>query len=191
MYFIPANASQWPVPVKDTLDIKLLQEATTEGYDVDGKRVKNSPFVGVIRSKGFCWFAPSKWAGANEDAWRHDTANYWSHAGKHFSITSAGKWWGSIPKARMKEMLSKNEKECDRILSEDFVSDEFGDRRQEIVFIGTNLNEDDITKQLNECLLTPEELETYRYKLRNYLDTIMTTSAKGLFDVGGYDNTDV
>jgi G3E family GTPase len=145
----------------------------------------------VLRSKGFCWFAPSKWNGANEDAWRHDTANYWSHAGKHFSITSAGKWWSSIPKARMKEMLSKNEKECDRILSEDFVSEEFGDRRQEIVFIGTNLNEDDITKQLNECLLTPEELETYRYKQRNYFDTIISTSAKGLFDVGGYDNTDV
>lgn len=179
------------MPVKDTLDIKLLQEATTEGYDVDGKRVKNSPFVGVIRSKGFCWFAPSKWAGANEDAWRHDTANYWSHAGKHFSITSAGKWWGSIPKARMKEMLSKNEKECDRILSEDFVSVEFGDRRQEIVFIGTNLNEEDITNQLNECLLTPKELDTYRQKLRNYLDTVVSTSASGLFNVGSIDHTDI
>jgi hypothetical protein len=177
--------------VKDTLDIKLLQEATTEGYDVDGQRLKNSPFVGVIRSKGFCWFAPSKWNGANEDAWRHDTANYWSHAGKHFSITSAGKWWGSISQEGMKQILKENVVEYERILREDFASTEFKDRRQEIVFIGTNLNEEDITNQLNECLLTPKELDTYRQRLQNYLNTILNTSSSGLFDVGSIDHTDI
>jgi G3E family GTPase len=183
--------NQWPVPVKDTLDIKLLQEAQQDGYDVDGFRIKDSPFVGVIRSKGFCWFAPEKWSGANEDAWRHDTANYWSHAGKHFSITSAGKWWGSIPKDKMKQMMGGNLKEYERALREDFVSEEFGDRRQEIVFIGTNLNDDDIAARLNECLLTPKELDKYRQSLGNYLATIMTTSASGLFDVGSIDHTDL
>lgn len=107
--------NKWPVPVKDTLDLKLLQEAQEDGYDVDGKHLKDSPFVGVIRSKGFCWFAPSKWNGANEDAYRHDTANYWSHAGKHFSISSAGKFWGAISKKQMKSMLSENLAEYDRV----------------------------------------------------------------------------
>jgi G3E family GTPase len=183
--------NKWPIPRKDTLDIKLLQEAAEDGYDVDGVRLKDSPFVGVIRSKGFCWFSPVKWNGANEDAWRHDTANYWSHAGKQFSISSAGKWWASISKQQMKQMLSENSNEYERILRDDFVSDEFGDRRQEIVFIGTNIDEDKITAQLSDCLLTPKEQDTYRQKLGNYMATILTTPTNGLFDVGAIDHTDL
>ena len=79
--------NQWPVPIKDTLDIAVLQDATTAFPETDAE----SPFVGVIRSKGFCWFAPQKWTGAGQDAWRHDTAMYWSHAGRHFGISAAGK----------------------------------------------------------------------------------------------------
>jgi len=179
--------NKWPIPVKDTLDIGLLQDAENEGYQV-GKG--NSPFAGVLRSKGFCWFAPSKWSGANEDAWRHDTAMYWSHAGKHFSVTAAGKWWGTITKDQMQKYFTDNVEEYDRILREDFVSDEFGDRRQEIVFIGTNLDEDKITKTLNDCLLGEKDMTKYRQKLQNYLDTITTTTSGSLFDVGTIDHLD-
>ncbi len=77
---------QWPVPIKDELDLSILREAQEEGYEIQGRLEKGSPFVGVLRSKGFCWFAPTKWSGANEDAWRHDTAMYWSHAGKRFVV---------------------------------------------------------------------------------------------------------
>jgi len=183
--------NRWPVPIKDTLDIGLLQEAQKEGYEIGGKVSRDdSPFVGVLRSKGFCWFAPSKWSGANEDAWRHDTAMYWSHAGKHFSITTAGKWWGTISKDQMKQYFVDNVEEYDRIIREDFVSDEFGDRRQEIVFIGTNLDEGKIRSALDGCLLTESEMEKYRQKLRNYLDTVATTSGS-LFDIGKIDHIDV
>ena len=66
-----ALLNTWPVPVKDTLDI----ETFADGFDLDDGLIKqDSPFVGVLRSKGFCWMAPSKWNGPNDDAYRHDTA---------------------------------------------------------------------------------------------------------------------
>ena len=70
--------NQWPVPIKEELDLIQLNKAVREGYDisevqvnnVDEKNVKN-PFIGVLRSKGFCWLAPSKWNGSENDTWRH------------------------------------------------------------------------------------------------------------------------
>ncbi|GKY92633.1 hypothetical protein MPSEU_000233400 [Mayamaea pseudoterrestris] len=175
--------SKWPVPIKDTLDLGLIQEAQSDGYSLGGEHVDaDSPFLGVLRSKGFSWFAPSKWSGANDDAWRHETAMYWSHAGKHFSISSAGKWWATVPKAQIKDLFVDNMDEYERILRDDFVSEEFGDRRQEIVFIGTGINEDKITKALNDCLLCDSELTTYRQRLQNYMSTVFTTGgSSGLF----------
>lgn len=158
--------NSWPVPLKDNLDFGLLQRASSDGFSADGKTlVTGNPFVGVLRSKGFCWLAPIDWTGPDDDAWRHDAAMYWSHAGKHFSIDSAGSWWGSISREEMKSLfVGEAEKEYERIIREDFVSEEFSDRRQEIVFIGTNINEDDIRKELDSCLLTDDELDLYREK---------------------------
>ena len=183
--------NKWPVPVKDTLDLQLLRDAQTDGFEVGGQvqTESESPFVGALRSKGFCWFAPNKWSGANDDAWRHDTAMFWSHAGKGFAISSAGKWWGTLDREQMKKYFVLNMKEYDRILKEDFVTEEFGDRRNELVFIGVNLDEKRITDTLNECLLTEEEMDKYRQQLRNYRDTTITTSG-GLFDVGGVEHAD-
>jgi G3E family GTPase len=162
--------------------------------DVDDA-VENKAFRGVLRSKGFCWMSPTKWSNsAGNDVWRHDTAMYWSHAGKHFGITSAGKWWGTLTKEKMKPYFANNMKEYDRIMSEDWVSEEFGDRRQEIVFIGTKLNESDIRAALDECLCTSEEMEIYRAQVRNILGASLSTAKSGggpsLFDVGGMDHID-
>jgi len=153
--------NQWPVPIKEDLNIEVLETPKAvyqfqEGLDSD------SPFIGVLRSKGFCWMAPTKWTGLAEDTWRHETANYWSHAGKHFGIQTAGKWWATLPKDRMKGYFEGNMKEYDRILREDWASEEFGDRRQEIVFIGASIDQKAITDALNECLLTDEEMAVYR-----------------------------
>jgi G3E family GTPase len=183
--------NKWPVPIKDDLDLSLLKEAQKEGYSIQGQE-ENSPFVGVLRSKGFCWFAPTKWSGQGEDVWRHDTAMYWSHAGKHFGISSAGKWWGTIGKEQMKKYFKDNMDEYNRIVKEDFVSEEFGDRRQEIVFIGVNLDEEEITHALDNCLLTEKGLERYRQELKNFEMTVLTSpgAEPSLFDVGGTDHLD-
>jgi len=68
---------QWPIPIKDELDLSLLKDAAASGYSVAGKSDEKSPFIGVLRSKGFAWFAPTAWEGLLEDAWRHNTAMYW------------------------------------------------------------------------------------------------------------------
>jgi G3E family GTPase len=165
-----AVLQNWPVPIKEELDLGQLAQAADEGYDVDGiKAAENSPFVGVLRSKGFCWMSPTKWNGPSDDIWRHDAGMYWSHAGKHFSVSNSGKWWDTISKEEMKTYFDDNMKEYDRILKEDFVTEEFGDRRQEIVFIGASINQEEITTTLNECLVTDEELENYRKELKKIL----------------------
>ena len=164
---------QWPVPIKDELDLSLLKDAATSGYSVAGKTDEKSPFVGVLRSKGFCWFAPTAWEGLLQDAWRHDTAMYWSHAGKHIGIQEAGRWWASVDEERMREFFVTNPTECDRILAQDFVSEEFGDRRQEIVFIGVDLDQTAIETALDECLLTDEEMEAYRAEVKKLEEAIV------------------
>jgi G3E family GTPase len=126
---------------------------------------QESPFEGVLRSKGFCWFAPTAWDGLLADPLRHDTAMYWSHAGKHMGIQEAGRWWGSLDEKVMRDFFQDNQSEYQRILSEDFVTDEFGDRRQEIVFIGVDLDQQKITQALNDCLLTEEDMGDYRQQV--------------------------
>jgi len=155
----------WPIPVKDALDISLLDVEQNEG-ETDPERVAASkhPFAGVLRSKGFCWLAPQKWSGSNNDAFRHNTAMYWSHAGKHMGIGVAGRWWASVPEEDLWGKIRKDELE--RIFRDEYVSEEWGDRRQEVVFIGTNMDEAAITRALDYCLLTESQMKVYakRYK---------------------------
>lgn len=180
----------WPVPIKEDLEgLEHFSPTTVDSEDIG----RDSPFFGVLRSKGFCWLAPTSWS-QNGDAWRHDTAMYWSHAGKHFGITTAGKWWATLDRSKMKEFFRDDPKEFERIRTEDFVSEQWGDRRQEIVFIGANINEEEITKALDDCLLGEVGMRRYSEQLTNYLNTMMNAPSNkpsGLFDVGNYDNMDV
>ena len=185
-----ALLNRWPIPIKDSLDFGLVMGLGED--DVDDA-VENKAFVGVLRSKGFCWMAPTKWSNsAGNDVWRHDTAMYWSHAGKHFGITSAGKWWGCLTKEQIKPYFANNVKEYDRIMAEDWVSEEWGDRRQELVFIGMKLDEAEIRAALDACLCTADEMEVYRAQVRNILEASFSSVKGGpsLFDVGGMDHID-
>ena len=65
----------------------------------------------------------------------------------------------------MKDFFSQKPNEYQRILQDDFITKEFGDRRQEIVFIGIQLLENEITMALNDCLLTENEMIVYRSEL--------------------------
>ena len=158
----------WPIPIKE--DLEGLEHFSSEAAKDDEEDVgRESPFFGVLRSKGFCWLEPTAWDPEEGDVWRHDTAFYWSHAGKHFGITTAGKWWDTLEEAKMKKYFREDPEEYERIRSEDFVTEQWGDRRQEIVFIGANIDEERIKAALDDCLLGDKGMEVYSQRLNNYL----------------------
>ncbi len=95
----------------------------------------------VLRSKGFFWLAT-----------RMDIAGLWSQAGGSAQYKANGYWWVSLDEANWPE----GEETRNNIRSR--ISGEFGDRRQEMVFIGVNMDETAIRADLDKCLLTDEEM---------------------------------
>lgn len=97
----------------------------------------NGDTSGVIRSKGLYWL---------DDDW--DSVYEYSQAGINSSYnTKLGLWWASAPK----ELLPTDAESIKRISSK--MVEKIGDRRQELVFIGVNMNKTAIEEQLNNCLI--------------------------------------
>lgn len=89
----------------------------------------------VIRAKGVCYFSANT-----------DMSYLFEQAGVQKKITEAGQWYATAP----------DEELCQIILAEpDLARDwdeTYGDRMQKIVFIGQNLDKEQITKDLDYCL---------------------------------------
>lgn len=105
----------------------------------------------VIRSKGIFWLAS-----------RPDNAILWSQAGGSSKAEIYGRWWASVPfkqRAQNPAYLQDQEhiqKKWDK---------QWGDRLNEVVIIGQNLHEKNITTALNKCLLNTEEIELFQNKM--------------------------
>tara|TARA_B100001121_G_scaffold157822_1_gene138070 strand:+ start:1190 stop:2404 length:1215 start_codon:yes stop_codon:yes gene_type:complete len=96
----------------------------------------------LIRSKGFFWLGS-----------RLDYAGQWSQAGGIARYGFAGKFWKSV---------SKNEWPTEPEYLESIKKiwvEPFGDMRQELVFIGQNLDKTAMIDALNDCLVTEEDLD--------------------------------
>ncbi|KAL4855709.1 COBW domain-containing protein [Chlorella vulgaris] len=114
-----------------------------------------SPIKTVLRSKGFMWIANS-----------HTTAFYWSHAGQHFEIRDEGEWWVAVPESDWPEAEAQR-----RVVLADFdAAGDYGDRRQEIVFIGASMDRPAIELQLDSALLSDTEMEQYRSNYAKHPD---------------------
>tara|TARA_A100001037_G_scaffold235402_1_gene214252 strand:- start:1179 stop:2390 length:1212 start_codon:yes stop_codon:yes gene_type:complete len=95
----------------------------------------------LIRSKGYFWLAT-----------RPQFAGQWSQAGGIARYGFAGMFWKAVPKKdwpKDEEYLSS--------IKEQWV-EPFGDMRQELVFIGQGLDQEKMIQNLNECLLSEEEV---------------------------------
>ena len=95
----------------------------------------------LLRSKGFFWLAS-----------RHAMAGSWSQAGGIMHHAAAGRWWADVPTQQWPD---------DPLILKEIKHDwaePFGDRRQELVFIGQQLDEPTLRAELDACLLTDVEL---------------------------------
>jgi len=95
----------------------------------------------LIRSKGYFWLAT-----------RPEFAGHWSQAGGIARHGFAGMFWKAVP---------ENQWPQDPEYRESIMAswkEPFGDMRQELVFIGQNLNRDAICSQLDACLLDDQQL---------------------------------
>ena len=95
----------------------------------------------MLRSKGFFWIAT-----------RHDEGISWSLAGSIARISPAGSWFAATP-VRMRP----EGPEIDAYLQE-YWEEPYGDRRQELVFIGIQMAKEALIADLQAALLTDAEL---------------------------------
>jgi G3E family GTPase len=104
----------------------------------------------IIRSKGLFWLSS-----------RPDQALVWSQAGGSLKADSAGVWWSSMPYDKRIQFLPfiENQKHIESGWDKDF-----GDRKNEIVFIGQDMEQDEIIAELDACLCTEEEIASKKWK---------------------------
>lgn len=102
----------------------------------------------VIRSKGIFWLAS-----------KPDHAVLWSQAGGSSRAEVYGRWWASVP-------------EEERLRRRDFLRDkqsimakwdgQWGDRLNELVIIGKEMDHAVVRQRLERCLLQPEEVAVWK-----------------------------
>jgi len=101
----------------------------------------HTDWEGLLRSKGHFWLAS-----------RHDMIGMWSQAGGSAEYRPVGYWWAAAPKSRWPD----DDEVWKSIMKE--WEEPFGDRRQQLVYIGQNLPKEEIIEALQECLLSDEEM---------------------------------
>ena len=102
----------------------------------------------IIRSKGLFWIAS-----------RSSQALVWSSAGGSVKADPAGVWWDSMP---FNERINYSSFVNNQDEIESGWDADFGDRKTELVFIGKILDVKSITNVLESCLLSEDELITWR-----------------------------
>ena len=91
---------------------------------------------GVLRSKGFFWVAAD-----------HRVAYEWAQAGGVSSVNPAGMWWAAVPSQYWEHP------EGQRPDQQPNWDPRYGDRAQQLVFIGQGMDEATMRGRLDACLL--------------------------------------
>ncbi|KAB7727343.1 GTP-binding protein [Rudanella paleaurantiibacter] len=100
--------------------------------------------AGIIRSKGLFWLAS-----------RPNEALNFSQAGGSLRAERAGVWWASMP---FQERIRYGSFLDNRDQIERRWHKRFGDRQNELVIIGQDLNEPQIRAELDQCLCSEPEI---------------------------------
>ena len=94
----------------------------------------------IIRAKGLCYF---------ED--EYDMSYIFEQAGSQKQLTQFGRWYATMPEEELEKLFDEEPG-----LALDWDA-KYGDRMQKLVFIGQNLDKDDLTKALDFCLAEEKE----------------------------------
>ena len=116
--------------------------------------ILNGNLPGVIRAKGHFWISS-----------RPDWVAEFSLAGALSTVSPLGTWWASIPEER------RPDHESARTYMQAHWQEPWGDRRQELVFIGAGIDWPQIKLMLDDCLV-PESLAKNPQTLPDYPDTL-------------------
>ena len=117
--------------------------------------LNSSAWDKIIRSKGYVWIAT-----------RNDHGCMWSQAGTSCRLEPAGKWIASTPES---EWPAEDEKAREYLRKQ--LVGEYGDRRQEFVVIGQDIDSAKVSSELEACLLTEDELKLgAKHWSENFLD---------------------
>lgn len=111
----------------------------------------------IVRSKGIVWLAQY-----------NEVACLLSQAGSSCNISPVTYWIASMSKEKREEILAQR-----RDVAESW-DIEYGDRNTQFVIIGTDLDQEKIEKELDECLVNSSEMNSdwhqledpYRWKIR-------------------------
>jgi Putative GTPases (G3E family) len=95
----------------------------------------------LLRSKGFFWLAS-----------KPEEAGSWSQAGGLMRHGFAGRWWRFVPKNQWPQ-----DEESTAAIMKNWLA-ATGDCRQELVFIGQDIDFSQLTAELDACLLTDAEM---------------------------------
>lgn len=95
--------------------------------------------VEIVRSKGFFWLAP------------RDMPGLISQAGVSIQFSAAGEWVADLPIHEQQQILAEDPEMAAKW------DDVHGDRATEIVYIGIDMDSEEMINQLDACLVTDEE----------------------------------
>jgi len=107
---------------------------------------------GVIRAKGLFWLASRP----------NDAINF-SQAGGSSRLEKAGVWWISMP---FQERINYQAFVDNRAFIESKWDKQWGDRTNEIVFIGQDIDKEKMNQELEECLLQEREQYLFDKKIK-------------------------
>jgi G3E family GTPase len=100
------------------------------------------PLPGILRAKGYVWLAS-----------RPEWAISYSRCGNIANVEPVGRWWAAVPKERWPAEGSE-----ERASIEQNWRQPYGDRINEVVFIGRDMDRDLIKKAFSECQLRSYEI---------------------------------